>query len=70
MITLAYEVWQQKRREKNVAVAVADADVGVIPTDDKKSQIVVIGSKQFMIGGKSGLGSDLDRDLTMVAGIK
>ena len=68
MITLAYEVWQQKRREKNVAVA--DADVGVIPTDDKKSQIVVIGSKQFMIGGKSGLGSDLDRDLTVVAGIK
>ena len=70
MITLAYEVWQQKRREKNVAVADANADVGVIPTDDKKSQIVVIGSKQFMIGGKSGLGLDLDRDLTMVAGIK
>ena len=69
MITLAYEVWQQKRREKNVV----SADAGVIggSTDDKKGQIVVIGSKQLMIGGgKPGYGSDLDRDLTIVAGIK
>ena len=39
MMTLAYEVWQQKREEKNKI----ESDEG---GDEKKGQIMIIGSKQ------------------------
>ena len=49
MITLAYEVWQQKKEERNQVKAGFDQ-----PVD--KNQILVVGSKHIPIGGKNGLG--------------
>ena len=49
MITLAYEVWQQKKEERNQVDTSLDQ-----PVD--KGQILVVGSKQIPLGGKTGLG--------------
>jgi hypothetical protein len=70
MVTLAYEVWQQKREEKNkVEMEKAlEVDEGVT----KGGQVLVIGSKHIPLDGKGGLYGMGDQygGLTTISGIK
>lgn len=49
MITLAYEVWQQKKQEKS---QVSNGDKGGQESNSSISKIVNVGSKQIQLDGK------------------
>ena len=49
MITLAYEVWQQKKQEKS---QVSNGDKGGQESNSSISKIVNVGSKQIQLDAK------------------
>jgi hypothetical protein len=69
MVTLAYEVWQQKREEKNKVETEKASEVDEVT---KGGQVLVIGTKHIPLDGKAGLYGmgDPYGGLTTISGIK
>jgi hypothetical protein len=69
MITLAYEVWQQKKQEKNQVTEMAsDGTTPIGGGSDKSGKIVNVGNKQISFGSSSDHGKTTEKGLPTITG--